>query len=78
MLEAESLLIDWAFKDLGLYKIWATAIADNIASIITMKKLGFQFEGTLKGEKFLRGKRVDIAHYGLFQNEFKPALKRDE
>jgi RimJ/RimL family protein N-acetyltransferase len=47
ILEAERLLIDWAFNFLRLEKIWADVLPNNIASIITMKKLGFQIEGTL-------------------------------
>ena len=72
MLEAESLLIGWAFDKFGLHKITAPAFAENIASIITMKKLGFRIEGTLRQEKFLHGKRVDIIQLGLLRDEFKP------
>jgi RimJ/RimL family protein N-acetyltransferase len=74
MLEAESLLIDWAFKELGLYKISAPALPANVASIITMKKLGFQIEGTLREDKFLDGKRVDIIQLGLLRDEFRSSL----
>ncbi|MGD0552235.1 MAG: GNAT family protein [Sedimentisphaerales bacterium] len=76
MLEAECLLIDWAFNSLGLEKIWAEARPENIASVITMKKLGFQVEGTLRCEKFVDGKRIDILRLGLLKNDFKnPAAK---
>jgi diamine N-acetyltransferase len=71
MLEAESLLIDWAFNSLKLEKIWADAVENNIASIITMKKLGFQIEGTLRKERFLRGRRIDVIRLGLLKEEFK-------
>lgn len=71
MLEAESLLIDWAFNSLKLEKIWADAVEDNIASIITMKKLGFQIEGTLRKERFLRGRRIDVIRLGLLREDFK-------
>ena len=71
MLEAESLLINWAFKSLNLEKIWADAVEDNIASIITMKKLGFQIEGTLRKERFLRGRRIDVIRLGLLKEDFK-------
>lgn len=74
MLQAESLLIQWAFTELNLEKIWAQARPDNIASLITMKKLGFQIEGTLRREKCIAGKRIDILHLGLLAEEFKPHL----
>jgi len=71
MLEAERLLIGWAFNSLKLEKIWADAVENNIASIITMKKLGFQIEGTLRRERFLRGRRIDVIKLGLLKEEFK-------
>jgi RimJ/RimL family protein N-acetyltransferase len=71
MLEAERLLIDWAFNSLKLEKIWADAVVNNIASIITMKKLGFQIEGTLRKERFLRGRRIDVIRMGLLKEDFK-------
>jgi len=44
MLEAEGLLIEWGFNFLKFEKIWADAMVNNIASIITMKKLGFKLK----------------------------------
>ena len=73
MYEAESLLIRWAFEELGLEKIWAQTRPENIASLITMKKLGFQIEGTLRQEKFIDDRRIDIIHLGLLPEEFKPS-----
>lgn len=75
MLEAESLLIGWAFESLGMQKIWAQTRPENIASLITMKKLGFQIEGTLRKEKILGGERIDIVHLGLLPEEFKPSTR---
>lgn len=71
MLEAECLLIDWAFNSLGLEKIWAQTRPDNIASVITMKKMGFQIEGTLRCDKIVDGRRIDVHRLGLLKNEFK-------
>ncbi|MGB7581134.1 MAG: GNAT family protein [Sedimentisphaerales bacterium] len=71
MLEAECLLIDWAFNSLGLEKIWGETRTDNIASVITMKKLGFQIEGTLRCEKIVDDRRIDVLRLGLLKNDFK-------
>jgi RimJ/RimL family protein N-acetyltransferase len=72
MLETENTLIKWAFEHLGLDKIWAQTRDSNIASIITMKKLGFKIEGTLRKEKKILGQRVDIIRVGLLKEELKP------
>jgi RimJ/RimL family protein N-acetyltransferase len=76
MLEAECLLIDWAFNSLGVEKIWAQTRPDNIASLITMKKIGFQIEGTLRNEKIVNGQRTTVLHLGLLREDFKPSHKR--
>ncbi len=69
------LLIDWAFDKFGLHKVTAPSLAENIASIITMKKLGFKIEGIFWEEKFLHGNRVDMIRLGLLHNGFRPANK---
>lgn len=74
MLTAESLLINEAFSELGLEKIWAHVRANNIASIITMKKLGFKIEGTLRQHICVDGQREDIFICGLLKQDFKPVL----
>ncbi len=71
MFETEKALIKWAFECLGLDKLWATVRDVNVASIITMKKLGFEIEGTLRKEKKVADKRVDVIRVGLLKGEFK-------
>ena len=78
MLEAESLLIHWAFTQLNLEKIWGQTRPENIASLVTMKKLGFKIEGTLRQEKIINGQRIDIMHLGLLREEFKQAHTTNE
>lgn len=75
MLQAESLLIQWAFSALGLEKMRAQARPENIASLITMKKLGFRVEGTLRQEKLISGKRIDVVCLGLLPQEFKAKVQ---
>jgi RimJ/RimL family protein N-acetyltransferase len=75
MHEAECLLIDWAFNSLGLEKIWAEVRQDNIASVITMKKIGFQIEGTLRNEKIVNGRRETVLRVGLLREDFKSPNK---
>jgi RimJ/RimL family protein N-acetyltransferase len=68
--EAHLLLADWAFKNLGLHKIWADIRPENAAIIKVIERLGFKVEGTLREEKFIGGKRVDIVRIGLLRREF--------
>lgn len=75
MAEAEALLIGWAFEKLLLEKIWAVALPGNLASLITMKKLGFVIEGTLRGEAVKDGRRTDLFRLGLLKDEFKNSFR---
>jgi RimJ/RimL family protein N-acetyltransferase len=72
MLEAESLLIEYAFSQMHLEKIWAQARTNNIASMITMKKLGFQIKETLPAHAVIAGRPVDVFHVVLAREDFKP------
>ena len=68
--EAWSLIIEYAFQRLGLRKIIAGAVADNVASIAVLKKLGFRVEGTLRQEVLVDGEYRDTVRLGLLREEF--------
>jgi len=68
--EAWSLLIEYAFRRLGLHKIIAGAVSDHASVISVLKRLGFQVEGVLRGEYFIDGEYRDALRMGLFRNEF--------
>lgn len=70
--EAHSLLIQWAFDELNLHKIWAVVYTNNAAVLKIIEKLGFKVEGTLREEKCIAGKRIDLFRIGVLRNEFKP------
>jgi len=68
--EAHELLFDWGFKNLGLHKIWADIRAENIAIIKVTEKLGFKVEGTLRQERIIGNKRIDVVRIGVLRDEF--------
>ena len=76
MLEAESLLIGWAFENMGMEKIWAETRVENIASLVTMKKLGFRIDDTQGKEKIIEGEPIDIVHLNLLPEDFKPIQRK--
>jgi len=45
--ESIILILDFAFNELKVGKLWGSACSKNISSIITAKKLGFKQEGRL-------------------------------
>lgn len=68
--EIHAVLIDWGFRQLGLHKIWADIRAENAAIIKVIERLGFKIEGTLREEKLIRGKRIDVVRIGLLRDDF--------
>lgn len=68
--EAWKFLIDYSFSRLGLRKITAGAVVDNIASIKLQEKLGFKIEGTFKEQVMISGTYHDTVLLGLFHNDF--------
>jgi len=70
--QVHSMLINWAFDELNLHKIWAVVYTNNAAVLRLVEKLGFEIEGTLREEKYIGGKRIDLLRIGVLRNEFKP------
>jgi len=70
--KVHSLLIQWAFDEQNLHKIWAVVYPNNSAVLKLVKKLGFEIEGTLREEKYIEGKRIDLFRIGVLCNEFRP------
>jgi RimJ/RimL family protein N-acetyltransferase len=48
---------------------------DNIASAITMKKLGFEINKALTKKQIINGQTVDILRFDLRREEFKVPRK---
>jgi UDP-4-amino-4,6-dideoxy-N-acetyl-beta-L-altrosamine N-acetyltransferase len=68
--EAACLLLHYSFQELGLHKVKATLIAENIASIRFHEALGFQIKGHLKDEACIKGLFHDVLLGGLLQKDF--------
>jgi ribosomal-protein-alanine N-acetyltransferase len=68
--EAVSRVIDHGFEDLNLRRIFADTDPENAGSISLIQRLGFQYEGRLRGEwKTHIGVR-DSLIFGLLQDEW--------
>lgn len=68
--EAASLLVDHAFQNLGLHRVFAWTIDDNDASQAVLRRLGFRHEGTYREHVFTRGEYRDTEHFGLLDSEW--------
>ncbi len=66
---ASRALVAFGFDELRLHRIWADADPRNTASLRLMEKLGFQREGQLRQNYWLRGEWCDSVVYGLLETE---------
>lgn len=70
-LRARSMVLDYAFGELGLNKVYAYTNEDNLASCKLSEKLGFILEGRLRQEYLDKdGVLKDRLYYGLLKEEW--------
>ena len=68
--EAVSRVIDHGFVDLNLRRIFADTDPENAGSISLIERLGFQYEGRLRGEWETHIGVRDSLIFGLLQDEW--------
>lgn len=66
--EAADTVIKYAFSEMDLHRIMAEVEDDNAASIASLKKLGFQYEGTQKECEIKEGRFLNLEMYALLNN----------
>lgn len=64
-------MVDFAFTQLGIRKIWEMVHSDNTASLAIFHKIGFEEEGRLKEQVLSEGNYVDNVLLGLFAKNWK-------
>jgi [ribosomal protein S5]-alanine N-acetyltransferase len=66
---ALELVLDWSFGELALERMELTALPENKAVPRIAARLGYAFEGTMRGRNFERGRRVDLLLWGLLHDD---------
>lgn len=69
MTEAGKALIDYAFSEMGLNRIQASADADNKRSLAAIERMGFTREGIMRQKDFYKGAFHDDIVYSVLRNE---------
>ena len=70
MTECLKRVLDYAFNELGLVRVYAKCIISNIASETVMKKTGMSFEGVEKKSVYIKGKYYDVKQYAITDEEY--------
>lgn len=68
--EAARRMVDFGFMELGLNRLWASAITRNKSSIRVLEKAGLRQEGILKQNRLLAGAYEDVAVFGLVKSDY--------
>ena len=68
--EARIIMLEYAFNQLNLNKIYAKVLDYNLASKKSLLKFGYKHEATLKEEVYKNGKYNDLEIYTIFKEQF--------
>lgn len=68
--EAVSLMVNFAFKELNLHRIYLRVFSFNAPAIKLYEKVGFKHEGRMREAVFRDGKWHDVIMMGLLQKEY--------
>lgn len=62
-------IVDWAFKELDLIRIFAFVFESNPSSARVLEKAGFTLEGAMRRAVFKRGRMMDQFIYAILIDE---------
>lgn len=68
--EAIRLLLDFAFKDLNLHRVFLHVFRNNVAAMHVYEKVGFVQEGVLRKGAHINGEYVDVVVMGVLREEY--------
>jgi len=76
MSEALTAVVNFGFSQMNLHRIEANVVAENVASIKLLQKLGFKNEGLLREAGYWNQTFHDMILFALLQNDFQPHLSQ--
>ena len=70
--KAARALIEVAFRDLSMHRVWLTVDRENIRSRAVAERLGLRREGVRREDRLFDGIFHDTAIYGILEDEWPP------
>jgi UDP-4-amino-4,6-dideoxy-N-acetyl-beta-L-altrosamine N-acetyltransferase len=68
--EASEVLLRFAFRDLGLNRIYLRVFGGNRRAVALYERLGFRREGVLREDAWKKRRRLDVLLMSLLRNEW--------
>ena len=72
--EVARAMLAFGFGQLGLHRIWAHCIMENVASARVLEKIGMQLEGRLRENEWMKGRWWDTLVYAILDYEWETQL----
>ena len=69
--DAARAMVDFGFQELKLHRVSSWCIADNVASVRVLERLGMRLEGRLREERYFKGRWWDTLLFSLLENEWR-------
>jgi RimJ/RimL family protein N-acetyltransferase len=76
--DATRTVVEYAFDERRLHKVYARTFAFNDASARVLEKVGFEHEGTHRDQVFVDGEYVDVYRFGLLAGEWSRERASDQ
>lgn len=68
--KATELILQKAFEEYSLHRVYLNVLADNIAAIRLYEKCGFKYEGEFREHLKVGGKYMNWKWYAILENEY--------
>ncbi len=69
-IDANAIMLDYAFSHLGLQRVWGHVKADNEPALRLCERLGYRLEGTLRAHRLRGTAQVDLCIVGILRDEW--------
>ncbi len=69
--EAARAVVRFGFEELGVHRLWAHCVADNVGSARVLEKLGMRREGHLRENEWYKGRWWDTLLYAILEDEWR-------
>ncbi|MBB4932127.1 RimJ/RimL family protein N-acetyltransferase [Lipingzhangella halophila] len=73
--EATRLILEYAFGELGLHRVWLHVHAFNMRAIAVYRACGFSVEGRMRDSLFWDGRRHDSLLMAILEHDFAKASR---